>query len=274
MVKCICCNTALIKYNGAGKYCPICYSVFTTDIPSEEYLSEYYRFYNEDYHGGGRAKGSKERQLSRAEKYLKIVRRFSKGKKLIDIGSSTNPFPNVAYFEGYNVTVVDYIKPKKLNPNIKFIESSLENLSVKLKYEVITALAIIEHTNNPELAINNLVNLCAINGILVINIPEIGRFPDKNSLGTSKWFRPPEHLTLLSKNAIVKLMKRRNCDLLYYSRFELNTIRYAVRYGIGYLEGCVGYITKLIFGVEIWSKIRQKRKSKYQGLSMFVFKRK
>lgn len=111
-----------------------------------------------------------------------------------------------------------------------------------------------------------------VNGIIVIYIPEIGRFPDNYSLGTTNWFCPPEHLNLLSKKALIKLMGN-NCKLKYYKRFELNILRYLIRYGIGILEGSIGYIVKLVFGERIWFHIRQKRTSKYQGMSMFVFKK-
>lgn len=273
MEKCICCNIILVKYINIGNFCPKCHSVFATNIPTDEELAEYYKFFNEDYHGGGRTLGSKKRQLQYAEKYLKVVDQFSNGKLLIDIGSSNNPFPNIAHSQGYKVTVVDYVKPQKLSPEICFIESNIENLiTIDKNFEIVTAFAIIEHTKDPLFAINNLRNLCMVNGIIVIYIPEIGRFPDNYSLGTTNWFCPPEHLNLLSKKALIKLMGN-NCKLKYYKRFELNILRYLIRYGIGILEGSIGYIVKLVFGERIWFHIRQKRKSKYQGMSMFVFKK-
>lgn len=81
MKKCICCNIILVKYiNNIGNFCPKCHSVFATNIPTDEELAEYYKFFNEDYHGGGRILGSKKRQLQYAEKYLKVVDQFSNGK--------------------------------------------------------------------------------------------------------------------------------------------------------------------------------------------------
>jgi len=97
--------------------------VFAEVSPTDEELALYYKNFNEGYFGGGRSLGSSERQLQYANKFLKLVERFSNKKTLIDIGSSTSPFPNIAYSKYYSVTVVDFIKPQNLNPNITFIGS-------------------------------------------------------------------------------------------------------------------------------------------------------
>jgi SAM-dependent methyltransferase len=274
MKKCISCNTILVKYNNVGNYCPYCYSVYASTIPSDEELNTYYNNYNINYHGGGRSKGAKNRQLLYAKKYLSIIDRFSDGKELIDIGSSTNPFPNIAQQSGYRVSVVDYAKPEELHTAITFVSSSIENLEIGTKeFDVVTAFAIIEHTKNPLLALLKLTELVRSDGVIVIYIPEMGQFADKYSLGTSNWLCPPEHLNLLSKKALIEIMKHNECDLLFYERFELNLFRFIIRYGIGLLEGTLGYIVKLLWVERFWFEFRQKRKSKYQGLSMFVFKK-
>ena len=243
-------------------------------MPTDKELEAYYHSFNEDYHGGGRAKGAKKRQNRYAEKYLKIVNEYSYGKLLIDIGSSNNPFPNIAKKCGYSVTVVDYVKPKELLSDISFIPSRIEDLmSIKLQFDVVTAFAIIEHTKDPILALKNLIKLSKVNGIIIIYIPEIGEFPDKFSLGTSKWLFPPEHLNLISKKALVELMERENCILSHYERFELNLLRFIIRYSIGFFEGVIGFMFRFLFGEKIWEDVRFKRKSLYTGLSMFVFMR-
>jgi len=274
MDKCVCGHPILLKYNNIASFCPSCYSVFALNLPSEEELAAYYFDFNEDYHGGGRSKEAKKRQLRYAKKYLKIVERFSTAGSLIDIGSSNNPFPDIAHEKGYQVTVVDYVRPKELHPDITFIGSNIENLTdFSQKFDTVTAFAIIEHSKDPLSAISNLTKLCKANGIIIIYIPEIGQFSDNYSLGTSGWLYPPEHLNLLSKKALIKLMEQNQCKSIYYEKFELNSFRFMIRYGIGILEGTIGYFTKNLFGQSIWYKIRQTRKSKFAGLSMFVFQK-
>ena len=274
--KCPICNVVTQYYCDNGNYCPNCFSVFAQTIPSDEELNDYYKTFNEEYYGGGRLKGANCRQLLYANKYLKIVNRFCKpNSSLIDIGSSNNPFPNIAQDKGYQVTVVDYVKPKELNSNIKFIQSSIENINFDNldQFEIVTAFAIIEHTKDPLLAIHNLVKITKNMGIIIIYVPEIGEFSDKYALGTSNWFCPPMHLNLLSKKALKHILEENNCKLIFSNKFELSLLRYCIRYSIGYIEGCVGYLFKILFGLDAWLKIRQKRKSKYQGMRYFVFKK-
>jgi hypothetical protein len=178
----------------------------------------------------------------------------------------------MASSNGYQVTVVDFIKPKNLNKDIRFIKQSLENIDTQSekKYDIVTAFAILEHTRYPLIALKKMIELCKLDGIIIIYIPEIGHFSDINALGTSGWYNPPEHLNLLSKKCLNSIMSKNNCKLINYKRFELNTTRYLIRYGIGLVEGIIGLIVKTISN-KFWLKIRQKRISKHNGMAMFVF---
>ena len=135
-----------------------------------------------------------------------------------------------------------------------------------------TAFAVIEHTRQPLIALEKLVGLCKKQGTIIIYLPEIGHFSDINALGTSGWFSPPEHLNLLSRKCMDSLMRDLNCQPIYYSRFELNVMRFIVRYGIGLIEGVIGLCIKKI-NYKFWMKNRQKRISKFTGLSMFVYEK-
>lgn len=272
MNHCISCSTTLLEYNTLGKYCPNCFSIYAKEIPSDKELSVYYNKFNESYTGGGRSKGAIKRQNKYANIYIRLVNKYANGKSLIDIGSSTNPFPNVALAKGYQVTIADFVKPKNLNGEIKFIESSLENIDTIESYDVVTAFAVIEHTRLPIIALGKLIELCKVNGIIIIYIPEIGHFSDKYALGTSGWFSPPEHINLLSKKCLNSVMTNLKCEQIYYSRFELNITRYLIRYGIGFVEGIFGIFVKTL-NSNIWNSIRQKRISKHNGMSIFVFRK-
>ena len=275
MNDCISCNNNLVKYTELGEYCPNCFSVFTKKLPSQKELNNYYNQFNIDYHGGGRSKGAVNRQIKYANLYMQFINKHAKGKYLIDIGSSNNPLPNIAYSNGYQVTIADFIKPNNLNSNITFIKESIENIdtSDSKKYDVVTAFAVIEHTRHPLVSLGKMIELCKSDGIILIYIPEIGHFSDINALGTSGWYSPPEHLNLLSKKCLKLIMSKNNCELINYSRFELSRTRYLIRYGIGLVEGLIGIFVKSI-NSRLWLKIRQKRISKHTGMAMFVFRKK
>ena len=67
----------------------------------------------------------------------------------------------MASSNGYQVTVVDFIKPKNLNKDIRFIKQSLENIDTQSekKYDIVTAFAILEHTRYPLIALKKMIEL-------------------------------------------------------------------------------------------------------------------
>jgi SAM-dependent methyltransferase len=271
--KCMLCGSELSIYNNLYLTCNGCFSVFVKDIPTHEEIDSYYKNYFSRYHGGGRSKGALERQKSYAKKYFKVLERYSGGNTLIDVGSANNPFPNIACSNKYKVSIVDINKPKNLCSYIQFFKSSIEDLNLpSAMFDNVTAMAIIEHTRFPLKALESLAKLTKKHGTLIIYIPEAGRFPDKFALGTSKWLYPPEHLNLLSGKGLIEAMRKNKCELITSYRFELNLIRFFLRYGIGYIEGALGWLVKLI-NQNYWQEIRQKRKHHYKGMEIFIFKK-
>jgi len=276
--ECEVCGDKLVDYVNNGRYCEKCGSIFATILPDDEYLKAYYEKFNIDYNGGGKIGNAEKKQIIYARKFLNIVERFAvdKGGKIsaMDIGSSTNPFPNLMKSKGWDVSVMDYIKPKKLNKDIKYYETTLENSAVNgLGFDVVTAFAVLEHLKNPYIGIDKIIDMTRRGGVVGIYLPEIGRFPDKYAAGNTKWFFPPEHLNLLSPKNLICYFDEKNLDCLYCRRLEINVWRYAVRYGIGLIEGVFGYIIKIMYP-QLWRIIRYKRKSLYQGVIFFVFKKK
>jgi hypothetical protein len=270
--KCECCNVELLHYNLIGTFCPNCFSVFTTCLPSDEELAAYYYRFNESYHGGGRNNGAHKRQQKYAEKYLGLIQHFSSGSTLLDIGSSTNPFPNIASDAGYNVTVIDFIKPKNLNNSVSFVKSTIERYNTSSKFDIISAFAILEHTKYPFVSLKKMVDLCRPGGTIIIYLPEIGRYNDIYALWTSGWYNPPEHLNLLSRQCIIKSMSKLGCAIIYNRRFEIDIIRYLIRYGYGYFEATIGWIVYNL-NPRLWLKIRRNRISKNIGMDIFVFRK-
>jgi SAM-dependent methyltransferase len=273
MRSCFSCKVKLIDYNDVGVYCPSCFSVYSKEIPSDLELAEYYSNYNLKYHGGGRDTGAETRQIKYAEKYLRYVDRYTIGKSILDVGSANSPFPNFAFKKGYQVSVLDYTKPLFLENQVTFYQSSLENFKFdKLNFDIVTCFAILEHTKDPLKSLKILSRLVAKNGYLLIYIPEAGSFFDRFSLGTTKWLFPPEHLSLLSNKGLNAILNDLNFSLVYQSKFEINFLRYFVRYSIGFIEGLIGFSVKTFFGNDIWSRFRYRRKSFYQGMSISVYK--
>ena len=101
--------------------CSGCHSISVSMLPGQEELDRFYAQYNLTYSGGGRKRGSVDRQDRYAKKYLSCVRRYRGCGKLLDVGSSNNPFPNYAATAGFSVTVLDHVRPSHLSSEIEFI---------------------------------------------------------------------------------------------------------------------------------------------------------
>jgi SAM-dependent methyltransferase len=264
MFDCRLCGHVAIRKEWGGGECPTCGSVSVASVPTEEQLDRFYQSYNDMYEGGGGSGG--RNQIRYATRYLRFVTRYAGPGELIDVGSSTNPFPNVAATAGFSVTVMDYARPRELDPQVRFVagnindDSSLATLG--RTYDVVTAWAVLEHTPDPRRAFKALAGLCRPGGFMFLSTPEIGTALTRNSIGWSGWFYPPEHLNLISPTAIKAICVENGCELLEWGRVELNFLRYAARYGVGLIESIAGLCV-----------LRGKRIQKFQGITYFVLRK-
>lgn len=271
---CRLCGHSVIRKEWGGGECSACESVSVASEPTEEELGRFYQSYNDTYEGGGRSGG---RNLIRyASWYLHLVSRYAGPRDLIDVGSSTNPFPNVAAAAGFSVTVMDYARPRGLDPQVRFVAGNINDdislAALGRTYDVVTAWAVLEHTPDPRLACRILASLCRPGGFMFLSTPEFGTVFTRNSIGRSGWFYPPEHLNLISPAAIKAICAENGCELLEWGRVELNLFRYAARYGVGLIESVVGFCVKTIFS-DWWEKLREKRIQKFQGITYYVIRK-
>lgn len=274
---CRICGAESVPQPWKGSVCIDCGSISVTDLPSAEVLERYYLKFNENYHGGGRPKGAKARQLKYAHTYLRPILALNSGTRLLDIGSSTNPFPNVASANGFDVTVLDYIKPDGLDNRVKFIKGSIEDAhlvrSIKPgNFDVVTAFQVIEHCRNPRLMVEHIVALCREGGFIIIATPLVHSFSERHALGKSAWFYPPEHIHLISIDGMKRLFQAMDCKLVSAFRYELNLLRWILRYSLAYYEGLRGLAVKIVMPTW-WSHARAFKTSKVQELIYYIFKK-
>jgi 2-polyprenyl-3-methyl-5-hydroxy-6-metoxy-1,4-benzoquinol methylase len=253
-----------------GRECRQCGSVSILSLPSAKELETFYDTFNKKYDGGG---GHLE---CYAKRYLREVLRLGRGRRLVDVGPSLSPFPNLARQAGFQVTAIDYIRPAGLREDIDFITGNLNNEKVLEEltepFDIVCNFAVIEHCMYPDLACKILGSLCRPGGHIFLMTPEIGTFATTNALGRSGWFCPPMHLNLVSKEALVGLFDRHGVRLVSNLRLELNPLRWLARYGYGALEGCVGIMVKNASRC-VWEKQRSCRVHRYKGMAMYLFEK-
>lgn len=211
-----------------------------------------------------------------ADRYLGIVKRRVAAGLLIDVGTSTSPFPNLAEEAGFEVTVLGQMLPKGLSPSIRFREGSVEGeaLLAQLEgvFDVVTAWAVIERLPDPVFSAKVLSRMCRPGGKIFLSTPETGTFLTDHSIGRSPWVRAPGNLCLQAPLAIAKVFEAEGCRLLTWGRVELNPLRYATRYGAGLAQALGGLVIKALFPGR-WQALRDSRLHGFKGITYFVLER-
>lgn len=236
----------------------------------------YYQEFNFRYKGGGYSNNG--RQVAYARQYLSLVKPlFVKQRDcfLLDVGPSTNPFPNLAVTSGFHVTVLDFVRPQTLHENIKFIASSIDGDRIdglSDAFDVVTAFAVLEHCLSPRMAAHNMVSLCKPGGYIVLTTPAVGRFGDRFGLGRSPWFYPPEHLNLISPLALRQVFESAGAQLLQHGMFEISTLRRVIRSGAAFCEGIAGLLFRYLMPY-LWTYLRSTRRTFAQEIHFFILQK-
>jgi SAM-dependent methyltransferase len=271
-MNCKFCNSPTIKNYTNGVECLNCFSISTINLPSREEISDYYKEFNKSYTGGGAAKNQKKY----AFKYLNLVKKIIHDNSFVlDIGSSTSPFPNYATLY-YKVSVLDIIKPLNLNEKIIFNSGFLDDkfpTEFFNTFDAITAWAVLEHVSDFDLAIKNISYSLKDGGYVFLTTPEIGTFLSKYNAGKTSWFFPPEHLNIFSKKALELITSKYNLTIIDNGHFELNSYRYFLRYIIiGILETFLGFLIYL-FSKKLFKYFKYSRYSYYKGIQYFILRK-
>ena len=269
----ICGGAISQKDSRGGLECDTCKSLIVEQVPHDDTLAAYYRNYNDAYSGGGSSAG--RNQLRYAWQYLRRVKRHTLGGELLDMGCANNPFPNVAARNGFKVTAMDYAKPAGLDTAVTFQQghfNSRDLLSDDRTFDVVTGWAVIEHVADPDLAFRILARLVREDGWLHLTTPEYGTWLTAFSPGRTKWFYPPEHLHLLSPEAMRVLAKRHGFRLIKWDHFEIAAWRWLARYGIGLTEALAGMVLRTV-SRNAWRAGREVKYSHFAGIAYYVFQR-
>jgi hypothetical protein len=269
---CDACGGRMTANSWGADVCCGCHSIFASILPSQEELNRFYAQFNLTYSGGGRERGAADRQKRYACRYLSYVRRYREHGNLLDVGSSTNPFPNYAAAAGFRVTVLDHVRPGHLSPEIEFIKGTAgKKPHLEGRFEVVTAFAVVEHFLDLLGSVKALASYAAPEGVIVMTTPLVGDLFERNAPGRSRWFCPPEHLHLVSAAGLASLFESCDCVLVEQSRFELDLLRWGARYGIAAVEGLAGLATRAV-SARLWGRLRDNRVATSQQIGLYVFK--
>jgi dolichol-phosphate mannosyltransferase len=228
-INCPSCGTVIHKRIGSKNYyhfykCSNCSMYRINPLPSNNadiYSEDYFFGANKGF-GYSDYDNNKKAMYNTFLKYIDIIKNnIKKNKKtkikLLDIGSATGYFLNIANEFGFDVQGIEISKEASEianNKGIKTFNGILKDFKTKDKFDVITMLDVIEHVNDPVKDIEIANNLLDKNGLLIINTPDSGSLI-ASTLGKN-WHLvvPPEHIFYFNKKSISEVLKKNNFEII------------------------------------------------------------
>lgn len=193
--------------------CDSCSLIFVSPMPVQ--TSD---IYGEEYFAGGEEHGyvdydrDKEPMRDTFEIYLKKMEKtLGKKGKLLDVGSATGYFMDIARGRGWEVGGVEISEHAAKIGRAKGLNiqtGTLEDTDLPEEgFDAITFLDVIEHMQKPKSALLQAKRLLKDGGIIVVNTPDAGSLWAR-VLG-SRWqlVVPPEHLVLFNRENFADLLK-------------------------------------------------------------------
>lgn len=171
-----------------------------TKIPPKTNFNAFYPKDNYDSHQdhkkglSGMAYNLIQRLMFRY-KYL-ILKRYSQGKSVLDIGGGTGAFGAFFSKKGYEVILTEPSDNARIEAKKKglFACASLKDLPSKKTYSIVTLWHVFEHLPDPSKALTEYHKLLKDNGLLVLALPNYSSFDAKYYQEQWAAYDVPRHL--------------------------------------------------------------------------------
>jgi len=196
--------------------CNSCNFIFTNPRPKEEALGKYYVSDNYISHTNT-SKDLFEILYQIVRKYailqkLRLVKKYSKTKKHLDIGCGTGEFLNACKTAGFKTKGIEPSKIARMqainNYNLDISENTDLSQFDKDSFETITMWHVLEHVPDLNNTIDYFSRILEKNGAIIIAVPNLKSW-DANYYGEywAAW-DVPIHLWHFSKRSISSLFKK------------------------------------------------------------------
>jgi len=127
--------------------------------------------------------------------------------KILDYGGSAG-YMLIPFLKKFDCYLIDYFK-YDLPKGIKYLGRNLNEADCKIKFDVIMALRVLEHVNNPLDLIKEFMQVIDEKGIIYIQVP-LGCLWEWKSLDT-----PFRHINYFSEQSLFNLFRIAGLDIIY-----------------------------------------------------------
>ena len=195
--------------------CANCDFHFTNPIPKEEVIGNYYK--SEEYisHSSSK-KGIINAVYNLVRNYtlikkVALLRKYTKGKELMEVGSGTGHFLNTAKSNGYNVEGFepDYDAQLFAKNNFSIHLKPLEELiSVPSDSKDVVAMwHVMEHVYHLQRDVAEIVRTIKSGGVFIIAVPNMNSWDAQHYKEYWAAYDVPRHLYHFQENTIKKLIE-------------------------------------------------------------------
>lgn len=152
-------------------------------------------------------------------RWMRIIRKYEDSGKLLDVGCGPGFFLAYAekHYDAHGIDISEYAirKAKQRTQTAKLSVEDAMNLDYRNDYfDIVTCFDVLEHLPDPRLALQEFYRVLKKGGILII------RVPNTESIGAKwkkeEWFghRDKTHVSLLSNEEWINLLKDINFKIL------------------------------------------------------------
>jgi 2-polyprenyl-3-methyl-5-hydroxy-6-metoxy-1,4-benzoquinol methylase len=211
--------------------CQSCSFRFTRDVPPPKEIGKYYQ--SQDYISHSDTRKGLMNQLYHfgrtmmLKKKYRMVRKVSKGKKLLDIGSGTGYFPAFMKEKGYIVAGVETdpkaraFAEKEFGITVYSPEDFL-NKKIEDKFDVITLWHVLEHLADFNLYIDRILEHLSSGGSLVIALPNCSSLDARFYKELWAGYDVPRHLWHFTPSTFKKLAENHGLKIKKMKRLILD----------------------------------------------------
>ncbi len=127
--------------------------------------------------------------------------------KVLDYGGAAG-YMLIPFLKKCDCYLIDYFKYNLLK-NIQYLGRNLNNVINKFKFDIIMALRVFEHVNDPLNLLKDLTQVLSENGIIYVQVP-LGCLREWKSLDT-----PFRHINFFSEQSLYNCFRIASLDIIY-----------------------------------------------------------
>src|SRR4030065_1119243 len=202
-------------------------------------------------------KDSTSRIIS-ANNVVKILLRYKKHGKLLDIGCSTGDFLKVAskFYESEGLEISKWAVKIASKKRIIINEQLLSDLNVKKTYDIITLWGVIEHFEDIQHEIELLKKHLNKKGIVALWTGDVGSYV-VGLLGRKWWHFIGQHLHFFTQKSIDRLFLNNGFTKIYSGKYPYVKSLQSISYSLN-VYPIVGKLFNLLFNNRFGAKIHIK----------------